>query len=90
MGKGGGPHGKVRPVVRRPAASIFAGWDRRVWDLGAWLGVEMNLFGDWYAVSLTSPPDRALGDLRSCVGNGAEAWCISERMFGLSGVGSPI
>jgi hypothetical protein len=45
------------------------------------VGGELNLFGDWYAVSLTSPPELAEGHLRQWTA-GAEGpkWIITDML----------
>jgi hypothetical protein len=77
----GEPQNSVRPVLRRAGPTISSGWETRVWKHGDDFGVELNLFGDWYAVSATSGPSRALGDLRAWVGLEIEdVWVISDTL----------
>lgn len=57
----GEPQNSVRPVLRMQyyAPNIKPQWEMRQWRFHNWLGAEIDLFGDWYAVNLTSPPDKA-------------------------------
>jgi len=74
-----------RPVARRVPKSIDANWSPRLWVFGDELGMEMRLFGDWYAVSLTSRADKALEDLRGWCGANAEgAFMITDKFLRLS------
>lgn len=81
----GQPRHIVRPVLRRPTNKISTKWEERFWQLKNNIAVELNLFGDWYAVSLTSDPNKALDDLISLVGKNAEnVWCIDHALSSIS------
>jgi hypothetical protein len=83
----GQPFQKVRPVLRRPHPAISNKWDVQTWSFGADLGLQVNLFADWYAVSLTSAPDEALKDLRKWVGAAADdMWVLGETLTALKKV----
>lgn len=62
----GEPQNSVRPVLRMQYVKpdVRPKWQMRHWRANDWLGVELDLFGDWYGVSLTSPPDDAFEHLR--------------------------
>jgi hypothetical protein len=76
----GQPARKVRPLVRMPATSIATTWQSQLWGFGEHLGLELRLFGDWLAVSLTSPHAEVEHHLTKwCSGNAMRAWLISEK-----------
>ncbi len=61
-------------------------WEFRLWRFGDSLAIELNLFGDWYAVSLTSLPDSAGNDLRRWVGSEKPdypVWSVGEKLLAL-------
>ncbi len=69
----GEPQSSVRAVLRlqkigeiKKQEELF-NWEYLLYELQQWLRVEMNLFGDWYVVSLTSRADKVDADLRSLV-----------------------
>jgi hypothetical protein len=81
----GQPHGSVRPVLRRPNSAISPDWHVQLWKFENDFVVQVNLFADWYAVSLTSPSERVAQDLRQWVGTVADdMWIIGEKMVGLN------
>jgi hypothetical protein len=83
----GQPHGKVRPLVRMPSARIAPEWEPRLWGIEEDLALELRLFGDWLAVSLTSPHAEVQKCLtRWCSASAKPAWLIAER-FGPLGAG---
>jgi hypothetical protein len=53
----------------------------RHWSYPEGFGCELSLFADWYAVSLTSPPDLAEGHLRQwTTALPGPKWIIAERL----------
>lgn len=82
----GKPRSAVRPVLRCPGRSTAAQFETKPWRLGRAVGIEIDLFGDWYGVALTSKPSDALKDLRAWAGEGAEElWCLAETIRSLRG-----
>jgi hypothetical protein len=76
----GEPTRKVRPLVRMPATSVTHEWEPRLWGFEQHLAIELRLFGDWLAVSLTSPHGEAQEHLtRWCSASAKPGWLISER-----------
>ncbi len=65
----GKPVNPIRPVVRLQTFDVKPVWEYRIWRFGESLGVELNLFGDWYGVSLTSSSEKAGDDLKKWVGS---------------------
>jgi len=64
----GEPQSSVRPVLRLQRFEVVKfQWEFRLWRFDNWLGGELDLFGDWYGVSLTSLPDKAGEDLKDGV-----------------------
>ncbi len=63
----GSPPAPVRPVLRFHSEAPRLEWECAYRQFGAVVTGELNLFGDWYAVSLTSTSVDALGDLRPLV-----------------------
>jgi len=84
----GQPQNSVRPVIRRQAFyEIEHKWGFRLWRRGDSLAIELNLFGDWYAVSLTSPSDKAGDDLKRWVGSERPeypVWSVGEKLQALT------
>ena len=82
--RGGSPVNRVRPVVRRQSFDkVSTEWSCSLWKFSNFIGIELNLFGDWYVVSLTSPVDRAEDDLRENIDASkqrAPAWVIGEDL----------
>lgn len=79
----GEPTNRVRPVVRLLTTDVKSQWECRLWKFGGSVGAELDLFGDWYAVSLTSSPDKAQDDLKQWVGSkksNYSIWCIGEEL----------
>lgn len=60
----GQPRHKVRPFVRMPAKQVDTGWDVAFYQFGNDLAGQLRFFGDWFAVSLTSPPEQVEENLR--------------------------
>lgn len=80
----GEPTGKVRPFVRMPAANVTHEWEPRLWGFEHHFALEMRLFGEWLAVSLTSPRAEVQKHLTGWYrGNVKPAWLISERFSAL-------
>ena len=84
----GDPQNSVRPVLRRQAFyRPEPKWGFRLWKRGDSLPIELNLFGDWYAVSLTSPPEKAGDDLKKWVGSERPeypVWSVGEKLLPLN------
>jgi hypothetical protein len=81
-GREGHPMNRVRPVFRKPSTKISGNWDVRIWANPEGICCEVNLFSDWYGVSLTSVPDLVEGHLRQWT-TAAEGpkWMISDRLI---------
>jgi hypothetical protein len=80
----GQPHGSVRPVLRRPNPVISTNWNVQAWRFDQNFGVQLNLFADWYSVSLTSPKDTVMQDLKQWVEQKSDdMWVITEKMTAL-------
>jgi len=79
----GEPTNHIRPVVRMLTTDVKPQWEFRLWKFGGDIGAELNLFGDWYAVSLTSSHAKAQDDLKQWVGSSRSnyhIWCIGEDL----------
>jgi hypothetical protein len=76
----GQPIGKVRAVLRRFPEDLSPTWSHQIMTFpGDHFIVQLNLFGDWYVVSLTAKHDEALTNLKACVGQlPADAWVIGD------------
>ena len=75
------PQNSVRPVLRRPATTLAVEWEVRQWAFPKFLAAEISLFGDWYAVALTSDHSKALEHLRSTrvpTGKDENIWVIGD------------
>ena len=80
----GRPRSSVRPVLRR-MGEISHQWEHRIRRFGQELGIELNLFGDWYGVNLTSPHSQALSNLQVWAGQEANGvWYIGNSLSILS------
>jgi len=85
----GRPQRTVRPVLRvqkfdqmKTPEELFQ-WAGRLLYFQRWFRCELNLFGDWYAVSLTSPVDKVDNDLRSWVERGKfdhPVWMVGDKL----------
>ena len=83
----GEPNGKVRPIVRMPASNITHEWEPRLWEFDEHFALELRLFGDWLAVSLTSSPADTEEHLkRWCSRTARTGWLIGDS-FGPLGTG---
>ena len=81
----GQPQKAVRPVLRRMSGQLKAEVYVRHWNFGENIGCEMKLFGDWYAVSLTSPQNEVVENLKGWVTQDPEGiWCLSDRLIPLA------
>ena len=83
----GKPINRVRPIVRLQTTDVKPQWEFRLWKFGESVGAELDLFGDWYAVSLTSSADKAGYDLKQWVGSQktiSPVWCIEEELSRLT------
>jgi hypothetical protein len=67
----GQPHGYVRPYIRMPATVFANSWEFRTIRYPDHLGFDMRLYGDCFAVSLTSATRAADVHLRS--------WCFEPE-----------
>ena len=67
------------PFVRAPAKEVVLEWEPRLWSFGEQRALELKFFGEWLAVSLTSPQKEAgthLGDwCKAAVGT----WLIGDQ-----------
>ncbi len=78
----GQPLSQVRPVIRQHSGEVHPTFSQGIVGYGDYIGVEMDLFGDWYATSLTSKPEEAFDRLRAYVAQGVEnRWCISDTLL---------
>jgi hypothetical protein len=67
-------------VIWRLSATPFVGWETRVWNTDIGEAFEVNLFGRWYMISLTSSPANAAQDLQNWAGRNAEgAYWIADH-----------
>jgi len=83
-GREGQPMNQVRPVFRKPANTITGNWDVRLCSYAEGIGCEVNLFADWYAVSLTSPPELAEGHLRQwTTAMPGPKWMIADSLIAI-------
>jgi len=80
----GHPTNTVRPVARKQHFDIVKPeWEFRVWKFEHMLAAEINLFGDWYVVNLTSPPEKADADLKKQIKDkdiNHPIWYLTERL----------
>lgn len=85
----GNPQNYVRPVLRlQTLEKVNEKWGYRIWGRGDTLVCELNLFGDWYGVSLTSSPDQTASELKSRIGpeKRESTWCITDRLLAINSV----
>lgn len=85
----GEPQGSVRTVLRlqkfdeiKTQEELFQ-WGGELRYFQGWFRYELNLFGDWYIMSLTSPADKADGDLRSWAARTKFAqpvWMVGDKL----------
>jgi len=67
--RNGKPQHLVRPALRIQKfdeverQEQMRQWGGKMWGFQGWIGYELNLFNDWYVVSLTSPANKVKGDL---------------------------
>lgn len=83
----GQPVNSVRPMLRLQTPRLEPKWEYSLWRFGDSLGIELNLFGDLYAVSLTSSPDKAGDDLKKWVGSQRPeypVWLVGEELVALT------
>ncbi len=83
----GEPQNSVRLAMRLLTPNLKPEWEYRLWNFGDSLAIELNLFGDWYAVSLTSAPDKAFDDLKRWVGSQKReypVWYLGEELGALT------
>ena len=77
----GQPMSVIRPVLRRPSQKISENWESRVWRNSDGLAIELKIFADWYALSLTSDSTSALADLRQWISQAPDdTWVITDRI----------
>ena len=78
----GQPLGRARPVLWKPPAAASRNWETRVWKFDDRFGVELGLFGDWYAFSLTAiDSNEVIRDLSEWTHQGGDHMvCIAETM----------
>lgn len=79
----GQPMTMVRPVLHGPYGEARAEFDMLIWEHEGTLVAGFDFFGDQYAVSLTSPPDRAWPELKAW----AEAQWLVDGVDALWGIG---
>ncbi len=81
----GEPQSSVRPVLRLQRFEVVKPqWRFLLWKFHHWLRGELDLFGDWYVVSLTSPSDKAGEDLESWVRRSKfdhPVWYVGEKFL---------
>jgi hypothetical protein len=73
----------VRPVLHGPYGEARAEFDMLFWEHQGTLVGGFDLFGDQYAVNLTSPADSAWPDLKAW----AEAQWLKDGVDKLWGIG---
>lgn len=67
--RNGEPQHSVRPALRIQKfdeverLEQMSQWGGKMWGFQRWIGYELNLFNDWYIVSLTSRAEEVKGDL---------------------------
>jgi hypothetical protein len=76
----GEPHNRIRAVVRWPTPHVTRDWATEIWRHEAEVLSQLNLFGEWYAVSLTSSPADARAHLESLVAGGAGVWLFEDAI----------
>ena len=89
----GEPQGSVRPVLRLQKIEeaitqeeLFQ-WGGRLSYFQQWFRYELNLFGDWHIVSMTSPSNKVDNDLRSWVARtkfSHPVWMVGNKIHNLS------
>lgn len=85
----GKPHSPVREVLRiqkfdevNSQEELFQ-WEIFLFGFRQWLRCELNLFRDWYIMSLTSPLDKVENDLRGWVEltkSSYPVWMIGDKL----------
>lgn len=84
----GAPINTIRPVIRRQTFDrISTEWGCCLATFPDFIAMELNLFGDWYAVSLTSAPDKAKDDLVKSLPSQRPdypIWLLGEEFLPLS------
>ncbi len=76
----GQPHNTVRPVLWQHAEAFRTEWAVQPWLQGEIIGAIVELFGEWYAVNLTSSQNHALDDLRAWLGGRPDTMVIGETV----------
>lgn len=80
----GEPQSSFRPVLRLQRFEVVKfQWQFLLWRFDNWLRGELDLFGDWYMVSLTSRSDEVEDDLRSWVGRSRfehPVWMVGDKL----------
>ena len=80
----GQPINFIRPVVRKQSShNVNKEWKPSHWIFPTYYGAELNLFGDYYVVSLTSPPHRVEDDLRERIDSSKHdtlVWVIGDKL----------
>lgn len=75
----GEPNGSVRPLARMPSSGITHEWEPRLWGFGEHFALELRLFGDWLAISLTSSQADAQEHLKTwCSASARTGWLIGD------------
>lgn len=81
----GEPQSSVRPVLRlQKLEEAKFQWECFLWGFDNWLRSELDLFGDWYIVSLTSLPDEVDKDLRIWVQRSKfdhPVWYVGQKLM---------
>jgi len=84
----GEPMSPVRPVLWRSRETVASEWAVEPWRHHDVIGVTVELFGDWFAVSLSSAPGSVLGDLTTWLPAEAQGvGCIAERISAVRAAG---
>jgi hypothetical protein len=81
-GREGQPLYKVRPVLRCPSNQLLSEWTTELVAFQNGMGMQINLFGEWYFVSLSSEHSDALTHMKEWVTSPRpDTWLISEDFF---------
>lgn len=86
----GEPYDLVRPVLRLQkevkTQKELLEWGGRLSYFQQWFRYELNLFGDWYIMSITSPSDKVDNDLRCWLERtkfSHPVWMVGDKLYQL-------
>jgi hypothetical protein len=77
----GHPTSSARPFLRKPAETLILQREDRFWTFEGHLCAEMRFFGEWWAISLTTPHELTRDKLKEwCSQNLDRAWWVADKL----------